>query len=151
CGGKAIPPTSRAAFGTNLDLPGRKGVPSEANPLGKGDRRSATDESRHPRRREALGCRSEARMLEYAGAVGPAGGRSRRLIERRPGPQGLPILRARRGMAAALFCLAFLASPRAYAACSFGPGSGGVIVDGATQTLGSVTAGYDNALVARNG
>lgn len=81
-----------------------------------------------------------------------ATGRSRRPIERHPGPRGLPVLRAGRGLATVLFCVAFLASPRAYALCTSGaPYSGGVVVDAGTQTFGNVSAGYDNAVVARNG
>jgi hypothetical protein len=73
-------------------------------------------------------------------------------IKRRLISRGMPTPRASWGLAAVCFCAVLGVSQHAGAQCTTGaPGSGGVVVDGATQTFGSVTAGYDNALVARNG
>ena len=77
--------------------------------------------------------------------------RGRNLLKCRPSPRGQPIPWTLSGIAAALFWVAFIASPHAYAQCTSGyPYSGGVIANGVTTTYGNVTAGYDNAVVAQN-
>ena len=78
--------------------------------------------------------------------------RGRSLIKRRPPARsGLRFPRASSGVAAALFCVALIASQHGYAQCTSGyPYSNGVIANGVTITYGSVTAGYDNAVVAQN-
>ena len=59
---------------------------------------------------------------------------------------------ARSGIAAACFCAVLGVSQHADAQCTTGaPNSGGVVVNSGTQTLGGVSAYYDNALVAQNG
>ena len=79
-------------------------------------------------------------------------GRWAHVIKRRLARSGQPPSRASFGLATTMLCAAVFASPHANAQCTSGyPYSGGVIVDGGTQALGSMTAGYDNALVARNG
>jgi hypothetical protein len=73
------------------------------------------------------------------------------LIKCRRGRSGLPFSRVSSDIAAAFFCVALIASQHADAQCASGyPCSGGVIANGGTITYGNVTAGYDNAVVARN-
>ena len=77
--------------------------------------------------------------------------RGRSLFKCRPSPRGLPICRTLSGIAAALICVAFIASPHAYAQCTSGyPYSGGVIANGVMVTYGNVNAGYGAAVVAEN-
>ena len=70
----------------------------------------------------------------------------------RPNADRATISWARSGIAAACFCVVLGVSQHADAQCTTGaPYSGGVVVNGGTQTLGGVSAGYDNALLAQNG